>query len=119
MFCLKCGRETENEQAFCLDCQKEMARYPVDPNTVVHLPVPNKSSPKKPVKRRIVPDEQIRLLKRRNRFLTGLILVCLIALIFLAIPMVRGVQTSKFQIGQNYSTIKPAATASQEVTAVK
>lgn len=119
MLCLKCGRETENEQAFCLECQKEMARYPVDPNTVVHLPTQQKNSSKKPVKRRIVPEEQIRLLKRRSRVLTGLLLACLIALICLAVSLIRGVQSNRFQIGQNYTTIKPAATASQEITPAK
>ena len=47
MFCLRCGRETENEQAFCLDCQKVMAAYPVDPNAVVQLPVRKQNALKK------------------------------------------------------------------------
>ena len=119
MLCLKCGRETENEQAFWLECQKEMAKYPVDPNTVVHIPVQQKNSSKKPVKRRLVPEEQIRLLKRRSRVLTGLLLACLIALVCLSIPLIRGVQSRRFQIGQNYTTIKPAATTSQEITPEK
>ena len=67
MYCLRCGRETEEEQAFCLECQKEMAKYPVDPNAVVQLPPRKQAAPKKPVKRRVTPEEQIRLLKRRVR----------------------------------------------------
>ena len=114
MYCLKCGRETDEEQAFCLDCQKEMAKYPVDPNAVVTLPVRKQASPRKLVKRKTPPEDQIRELKRRVRLYACLFAVALVAAICLSIPFIRDIGKEKFQIGQNYSTVKP----STEPTAV-
>ena len=108
MYCLKCGRETEEEQAFCLDCQKEMVKYPVDPNAVVTLPVRKQASPRKPVKRKTPPEDQIRELKRRVRLYACLFAVALVAAICLSIPFIRDIGNEKFQIGQNYSTVKPS-----------
>lgn len=114
MYCLKCGRETDDEQAFCLDCQKEMAKYPVDPNAVVTLPVRKQTPPRKPVRRITPPEDQIRELKRRVRLYACLFAVALVAAICLSIPFIRDIGKEKFQIGQNYSTVKP----STEPTAV-
>ena len=108
MYCLKCGRETNDEQAFCLDCQKEMAKYPVDPNAVVTIPVRKQALPRKPVKRKTPPEDQIRELKRRVRIYACLFAVALVAAICLSIPFIRDIGKEKFQIGQNYSTIKPS-----------
>lgn len=107
MYCLRCGRETEEDQAFCLDCQKDMAKYPIDPNAVVQLPVRKQSAPKKPVKRRVPPEEQVKYLKRRVRIYACLLAAALIAVAFLSIPVIRDYGKDKFQIGQNYSTVKP------------
>lgn len=41
--CMRCGREIEEGQVFCQDCLKEMSRYPVDPNTVVQIPLRKES----------------------------------------------------------------------------
>ena len=108
MYCLKCGRETDDEQAFCLDCQKEMAKYPVDPNAVVTIPVRKQAPPRKPVKRKTPPEDQIRELKRRVRLYACLFAVALVAAICLSIPFIRDIGKEKFQIGQNYSTVKPS-----------
>ena len=107
MYCLKCGRETEDEQAFCLDCQKEMAKYPVDPNAVVTIPVRKQAPPKKPVKRKTPPEDQVRERKRRVRLYACLFPLALVAGICLSIPLIRDIGKEKFQIGQNYSTVKP------------
>lgn len=108
MYCLRCGRETEEEQAFCLDCQKEMAKDPVDPNAVVQLPVRKQRAPKKVTKRRIPPEEQVKALKRRVRIYACLFLAALIAAVCLSIPLIRHYGKNKFQIGQNYTTVKPS-----------
>ena len=108
MYCLKCGRETDEDQAFCLDCQKEMAKYPVDPNAVVTLPVRKQTPPRKPVRRITPPEDQIRELKRRVRLYACLFAVALVAAICLSIPFIRDIGKEKFQIGQNYSTVKPS-----------
>ena len=107
MYCLRCGRETEEEQAFCLDCQKDMSRYPVDPNAVVHIPARKQSPPKRLVRRRPGPEEQIRYLKRMLRVYMLLMAAAIVLIVCLAIPVIRDYSDSRTQIGQNYSTVKP------------
>lgn len=118
MNCLRCGRETEEEEAFCLDCQKEMAKNPVDPNAVVILPSRKQSLPRKPVKRKLPPEDQIKILKRRVHIFTCLFVAALLAAICLSIPFIRDLGKEKFQIGQNYSTVKhstePTAAETEE-----
>ena len=114
MYCLRCGRETEEEQAFCLECQKEMAKYPVDPNAVVQLPVRKQSSPKKAVKRKAPPEEQVKYLKHRMRVCACLFLIALILSICLSVPLIRSYGKQHFQIGQNYTTMKPTSETIEE-----
>ena len=116
MYCLRCGRETEEDQAFCLECQKEMAKYPIDPHAVVQLPVRKQAPPRKPVKRRISPEEQVKFLRRRIRLYTCLLAAALLVIVGLSIPAIRDYGKVKFQIGQNYSTVKPS-TAPTEIPA--
>ena len=115
MYCLRCGRETDDGQAFCLECQKEMANYPVDPNAVVQLPVRKPNSPKKAVKRKAPPDEQIKFLKRRLHLYACLLLIALITSICLSIPLIRYYGSQHFQIGQNYTTVKPTSDTVEEI----
>lgn len=117
MYCLKCGRETEDDQSFCLDCQKEMAKYPIDPNAVVHLPARRQQAAKKPVRRRNTPEDQVRFLKRRARIYACLLAAALIMVVCLSIPLIRDYGKNKFQIGQNYSTVKPSTTPTEILTA--
>ena len=107
MFCLRCGRETENEQAFCLDCQKVMAAYPVDPNAVVQLPVRKQNALKKTARRRVTPEERVKRLRRRCRWISGLAVLFLIASIVLGIVFLRHLRNDrKPQPGQNYSAME-------------
>ena len=119
MNCLRCGRETEEEQAFCLECQKEMAKYPIDPNAVVQLPVRKQVAAKKPAKRRVPPEEQIKVLKRRVRIYACLFLAALIAAVSLSIPVMRYYDKHRFQIGQNYTTVKPTAPPTESTVSPK
>ena len=64
--------------------------------------------PRKPVKRKTPPEDQIRELKRRVRVYACLFAVALVAAICLSIPFIRDIGKEKFQIGQNYSTVKPS-----------
>ena len=82
MYCMKCGRETEMETAFCQDCLAEMEKYPVRPGTVVQLPLRKTSTGprKQPSRKRSAPlEEQIKVLKKRCR--TLLLLTILFAAI--------------------------------------
>ena len=38
MNCMKCGKETAENQVFCESCLKDMGKYPVNPGTPVHIP---------------------------------------------------------------------------------
>lgn len=106
MNCLKCGRETQEDRAFCLECEKEMAKHPIDPGVVVHLPPSRQAVSRKPVKRRIPPEEQILQLKKRLRVVFLMFLVTLVTAVCLAVPLMRNLGKTKFQIGQNYNTVK-------------
>lgn len=38
MNCIRCGKETEENQVFCNECLEDMERHPVRPGTPVQLP---------------------------------------------------------------------------------
>lgn len=38
MECLKCGKETKENQVFCSECKQIMEQYPVKPGTPIQLP---------------------------------------------------------------------------------
>ena len=110
-------RQLMNSMKCCLNCQKVMSQYPVDPNAVVMLPVRKQTAPKKPVKRRISPEEQVKLLRRRVRVYACLFAAALITAVCLSIPLIRDIGKEKFQIGQNYSTVKPSTEPTEDTTA--
>ena len=77
MYCIKCGKETENEKMFCGHCLEVMEKYPVKQNTPVQLPKrPQQIEQKKSRRRRraLDPEEQIPQLRSTVRAL----LLCLI-----------------------------------------
>ena len=113
MFCLRCGKETHEEQAFCLDCQKDMQRYPIDPGAVVQLPLWNQPVARKAVKRRVTPEEQIRSLRKRARNYACLLLAALVLIICLTVALILSLGDERSQIGKNYTTVKPTVTASE------
>ena len=61
MNCMKCGREIEEGQVFCIDCLKDMEKYPVRPGTAVHLPKRPTYSPIRRVytKRKTLSPEEV------------------------------------------------------------
>ena len=70
MYCLKCGREVNEDQDFCSDCVTVMEKYPVKPGTAILLPRRREGAAlTRPAVRRktLTADEQIRKLRRRNR----------------------------------------------------
>ena len=112
MNCMKCGRETGGEQAFCADCLLEMEKYPVKPGTVVLLPRRRDSAqPKKAPKKRILsPEEQVRTLRK---WVKGLVIaLCISTGLVLAMlyPTVHYFMHDHFKIGQNYTTIVTPST---------
>lgn len=107
MNCMKCGRETPSERAFCEDCLLEMEKYPIKPGTVVLLPQRRlPSSQKKSGKRRSIPlEEQVKLLKQRAKALTIALVVCLLLLAAGCTYLVEHLSTTHFKPGQNYTSV--------------
>jgi len=107
MQCLKCGKETKNEQVFCNQCLAVMERYPVKPD--VHIPLPKSADrdiPKKSGKKRRVlsPEEQLLILRRRNRRLVAALLAMALLLGAAGYLLVRAtVSTEDTELGKNYT----------------
>lgn len=120
MNCIKCGRETGEDQVFCQQCLEEMETYPVKPGTAVHIPPrpiedePKKNQPrKKPV---LTPSEQVLRLKRKLLRLRILLVLLLLICGGLCFVISRAVMELDFQrlLGQNYHTVE--ATTETEAT---
>lgn len=115
MFCMKCGREIEEGQVFCLECQRVMAKYPVKPGTVVQLPNRREPAPvRKSFGRRKTqtPEDQIRKLKKTLRFTVVLWLITLLLLCAALIPAISYITGQEhFLPGQNYSVIETTTPA--------
>ena len=109
MYCMRCGRELENDQTFCHDCLADMEKCPVPPGTPVHLPNRREQNGLRsamPRRRKLTPEEQIRVLKKHIRNLI-IALVVTVALLLAALhPTVQYFRRSYYlRPGQNYSTI--------------
>lgn len=111
MNCMKCGREISGDGVFCAECLEEMAKYPIKPGTVVHLPRRKHEAPgKKSLLRRKAqpsPEEQMKNLRKMVR---RLILALLVALVLLGVSGYLAVvhlmeSDMVFLPGQNYSAI--------------
>ena len=84
MYCLRCGRDTEDHHVFCDLCQQNMEAYPVRPGTAIHLPRRNTAVAavkKGRRKKTVTPEEQVTRLKRslrRVRVLASVLFLLLI-----------------------------------------
>lgn len=107
MGCIKCGRETVSEQVFCPECCAEMEKYPVRPGTVVQLPNrKHLTTTKKHTKKRSTPlEEQVKMLTKRCRTLTILLIVVIAIVIALMVPAAEHLTEGHFKVGQNYTTV--------------
>lgn len=118
MKCMKCGRETESDQAFCTDCLQDMNRYPVNPDVHVHLPVRTQTAaPRKQLIRRrtFTPEEQIHRLKKRLWILSGILAVTVALLCAMIYPTVKYFTRHYYlRPGQNYSTFTSETVAPTE-----
>ena len=111
MYCMKCGKETENEQVFCKCCLEIMDKYPVKPDTHVHLPHRNEVPVAKKQSRRrgLSAEEQIihyKVLIRTLVALLGAVSVVLGIFIGLHFQQEKPVADEEAPIGQNY-TVDP------------
>ena len=108
--CLKCGRDVEDGQVFCNFCLEDMANCPVKPGTPISLPKPRVDAPPRKSSRAKLPpppEEQVKRLRKRCRWLTALIVLLLAGCIALGAFNLRQLrQARKPQRGQNYSTME-------------
>ncbi len=115
MNCMKCGRETTQEQVFCDACLADMDRYPVKPGTPIHIPAqPQPVVHKKSHRRMRVmePEEQISRLKKSVKLLAVSLIVLLLAWgVTFGLLLHIWQQEEKIPIGQNYSIVSSDAPA--------
>ena len=113
MNCMKCGRETENEEVFCRNCLQIMEKYPVRPGTVVLLPRRREPTMKKTVKRHSIPaEEQIKILKKRVMILWFALVLCIAAILIMVNPTLHYALDKHVPVGQNYSSVTTTTSAS-------
>ena len=106
MYCMKCGKEISEDQVFCKDCLAVMDTYPVEPDTVVHIPTrEHRTSEKK--RRELTAKEQIAQLHSTVRWLALTVMVLLVALILTAaMPLQQRNEPSaptEMPLGRNYT----------------
>ena len=107
MQCLRCGRETENEQVFCFLCESVMVKHPVKPNIVVTIPERTALVRPTPVRKPVRQEEDTDRLRRT--ILQLRLWVCmLLAALMLCVAVLTWQELSQNNepaIGQNYSSI--------------
>lgn len=109
MSCLKCGKQTDEKQAFCNECLALMEKYPVKPGIAIHLPHRD-SAPqeKKSAVRHREPTaaEQVERLRKAVRWLLGMIAVLSVLLLLTAGMLLHVLDKSPVSgnIGRNYTT---------------
>lgn len=113
MNCLRCARETTQQQVFCDACLSDMARHPVKSDTPIYLPVRKpQEAPRKQYrwhKKERTDEEMVVILRKRLRFVTA---VCLVLFMLLSAAVI-GVWMAKKQgaeieipnIGQNFQSV--------------
>lgn len=110
MNCMKCGTEIKEPEVFCEKCRAEMEKYPVKPNISIQLPHRTQTAPvKKKVKKQnyTKPEDQIRHLKIKLRWITMTLVVTLLAFLLLSVLTLHLLdeKDTGFGIGQNYGTM--------------
>ena len=110
MNCMKCGQEIDEGQVFCIDCLKDMEKYPVRPGTAVHLPKRPAYMPIRramPKRKSIPPEELVKKQRKLIRRLTAALTVALLVIALLAYPaVVHLLENESSLVGQNYSVIQ-------------
>lgn len=109
MSCLRCGKNTEETQAFCSECLALMEKHPVKPGIAIHLPNRNPASPEKKASVRLrepTATEQVEHLRKTVRWLLGMIAALSVLLLLTAgmLLHVMDKQSVSGNIGKNYTT---------------
>ena len=79
MKCMRCGRDTTEQQVFCDDCLADMARHPVKPDVAVYLPVRKPSEPQRKQnrhhKKELSAEELVPILRSRIWILSAAVVI--------------------------------------------
>ena len=98
-----------------------MDKFPVNPGTPISLPKPREDAPvRKPSRLKLppTPEEQVKRLRKRCRWLTVFLILFLTGCIVLGVVSTRLAQKNKKPArGQNYSTMETSVEASTQATA--
>lgn len=107
MYCLKCGKETEDAHIFCNGCLGVMSEYPVKPDTTVQLPHRSTAAaPKKqPRKRVLQPEEQLVQMHRLIRRLIAALVAVTVLFVLTAAGLAYTYKNQEVlpTIGRNYT----------------
>ena len=111
MNCLRCGRETPNEQIFCERCLENMKKYPVKTGTAVHLPDRNALEYRPQViHRQPSPEEQLQQLRKTVRVLITAVTLLSVSLGITAWLLIRSSlntqRTMPGNMGRNYTAVE-------------
>ncbi len=111
MNCMKCGRTIAATQVFCEECQQDMEKYPVKPDTPVLLP-PRAFNPA--VKRPVVHHKKLRKPEDVIASLRSWVIILLVLVVALSVAFAMSVTillrlmdqlpSNQESAGQNYST---------------
>ena len=106
MKCLKCGQELKDQNVFCRRCLDLMEAYPVKSD--VHIQLPNRTEA--PVqkkrwrkRRQLSVSEQLRFLRRSNRWLVAAVVVLSLLLILVSSFLIALANQNDPNIGKNYT----------------
>lgn len=114
MKCMRCGRETTDQQVFCDDCLADMARHPVKPDVAVYLPSRRPAEPqRKQIRHRkkdLSAEELVPILRSRIWILSAAVVILMLMLGAAAagVWFANNPTTDEKipNIGQNYQTVE-------------
>ena len=114
MKCMRCGRDTTEQQVFCDDCLADMARHPVKPDVAVYLPVRKPSETQRKQnrhhKKELSAEELVPILRSRIWILSAavVILTLMLGAAAAGVWFANNPNTEKDipNIGQNYQTVE-------------
>ena len=107
MSCMKCGKHTEDGQAFCARCLEVMEDYPVKPDVHIQLPTrrTEESSKKQTRKSRPRKRRQAESLRKQIGWMWAVIVLLILVLAF---SLGReAVNPGSKPPGQNYTYTEP------------
>lgn len=108
MQCLKCGKDVSADLTFCEECLAEMAQYPVDPGTAIHIPKRTAPERRPAASREPSAAELLSRARKTIRWLFLLVILLSLLLSVTGIMLIRTLdRTTQPQgpvKGQNYTT---------------